>query len=128
MAAGDIKGEDVVILKLLAGAAVAKGEVVQLVLADGDYIPAADTTLGKFAVAIEAAADAAEFRAVVKGPVEVTATAAAIAKGALVAAGDTGKVIQADAAAILGIGEIVGTALEAFASGGVQTVYVGLVA
>ena len=126
MAAGDIKDERAVVMDLLAGGAVAKGEVVHLVLADGDYVPAADAAIGKFAVAIEAAADTEMFRAVIYGAVEVTATAAAIAKGALVMAGNTGKVAKADAAGCAG-GEVVGTAMEAFASGGVQTIWVGLI-
>lgn len=127
MAAGDIKDERVVVMTLLAGGAVAKGEVVHLVLADGDYVPAADTNIGKFAVAIEAAADTEEFRAVIYGPVEVTAINAAIAKGALVMAGSTGKVAKADANGCA-VGEVLGTAMEAFGANGVQTVYVGLIA
>ena len=127
MAAGDIKDERVVVMTLLAGGAVAKGELVHLVLADGDYVPAADTNIGKFAVAIEAAADAENFKAVVWGPVEVTATSAAIAKGALVMAGSTGKVAKSDANG-MAVGEVVGTAIEAFASGGVQTIWLGLIA
>ena len=126
MAAGDIKDERAVVMTLLAGAAVAKGEVVHLVLADGDYVPAANEDIGKFAVAIEAAADTEDFRAVIYGPVEVTATAVAIAKGALVMAGTTGKVAKADANGCA-VGEVLGTAMEAFGSGGVQTIWLGLI-
>jgi hypothetical protein len=126
MAAGDIKGDQAVVLDLLAGGAVAKGELVHLVLADGDYVPAGDAAIGKFAVAIEAAADTEMFKAVIYGPVDVTATAVAIANGALVMAGNTGKVAKADAAGCAG-GEVVGTAMEAFGSGGVKTIWVGLV-
>ena len=126
MAAGDIKDERAIILELLAGATIAKGAVVHLVLADGDYVPAADADIGKFAVAIEAAADTATFRAVIYGAVEVTATNAAIANGALVMAGTTGKVAKADAIGCAG-GEVLGTAMEAFGANGVQTIWVGLV-
>ena len=126
MAVGDIKDERAVVLTLLAGATITKGAVVHLVLADGDYVPAADADIGKFAVAIEAAADTEDFRAVIYGPVEVKATAAGIAKGALVMAGNTGLVAKADAAGAAG-GEVVGTAMEAFGSGGTQTIWVGLV-
>ena len=127
MTAGDIKDERVVVMDLLAGAAIAKGDVVHLVLADGDYIPAVDADIGKFAVAIEAAVDTAEFKAVVYGPVEVKATNAGIANGALVMAGTTAKVAKADAAGCAG-GEVLGTAMSAFGANGSQTIWLGLIA
>ena len=55
--------------------------------------------------------------------VEVTAIAATIAQGQLVMAGTTGKVALADLAAE---NEVLGTAMEAFGSGGTQTIWVGL--
>jgi len=127
MAAGDIKDERVVILTLTAGAAVAKGQVVNL-QTDGKYDPCAASGKGKFAVAIEAASgDTVEFRAVVWGPVEVTATAAAIPKGAIVMADTAGTVTKTDWVAGTITAEHVGTAMEAFGSGEVQTIWVGLV-
>jgi len=148
MAAGDVKDERAVVVDLTAGAAVVKGEVVHLEADDGKWDPVVDGDVGKFAVAIEAAAaEDAKFRAVVWGPVEVTATAAAIAKLENVVAGSTGKVKKAAAMAVLDAPASyvettiqteydkildprlsVGTAMEAFASGGVQTIWVGLVA
>ena len=128
MAAGDIKDERVVVLTLTAGVAVAKGQVVHLET-DGKYDPCAASDKGKFAVAIEAASgDTVEFRAVVWGPVEVTATAAAIAKGALVMADTAGAITETDWATGTICAEHVGTAMEAFGSGGVQTIWLGLIA
>jgi len=127
MAAGDIKDERVVVIELTAGAAVAKGQVVHLET-DGKWDPSAAGDKGKFAVAIEAAAaDGNTFKAVIWGPVEVTATAAAIAKGAIVMADTAGAVTETDWAAGIVTAEHVGTAMEAFASGGTQTIWLGLV-
>ena len=147
MAAGDIKDERAVVVTLTAGAAVEKGQVVHLEPDDEKWDPVVDGDVGKFAVAIEAAAaDDDEFRAVVWGPVEVTATAAAIKKLVNVVAGTTGKVKKAAAMVVLDApatyGEAtlqteldkildprltVGSTMEAFASGGVQTIWLGLV-
>ena len=124
MAAGDIKDERAVVVELTAGEAIAKGQVVHLE-ADGYWDPAILTDTGKFAVAIEAAAGAlSKFRGVIWGPVEVTATAAEIPKGAQVMAGSTGLVVLSDWGVY---GETLGTTMEAFASGGVQTIWMGLV-
>lgn len=122
MAAGDMKGPCKVI-KVTSGAAVAVGQVVHIG-ADGYWGPAADADVGKFGVALDAASGSGEeIRIVIEGPVEVTATAAAIAKGAHVMAGAGGLVAEADHAAAY---DIVGTALDAFASGGTATVHVGM--
>lgn len=119
MAAGDIKG-DAVVTVLTAGAAVTKGQVVAL-QADGKYDPCTDAMKGKFAVAVEAASgDTVTFRAVIRGFVEVTATAAAIAKGARLMAGTTGLVAAND---FLVYGEDLGWAFEAIASGGSGTIH-----
>lgn len=124
MAAGDIKGEEAVVIKLTAGAAVTKGQVVHFE-ADGKFDAVVDTDTGKFAVAIEASSgDTVAFRACIWGRVEVTATAATIAEGQLVMAGTTGKVAAAD---LVAQDEVLGTAMEAFASGGTQTIWLGLV-
>lgn len=71
MAAGDIKGDEAVVVVLTAGAAVTKGQVVHYE-SDGYYDPVAELDYGPFAVAIDAAAAAAAtFRAVIWGRVEV---------------------------------------------------------
>lgn len=76
-------------------------------------------------MAIEAIASAAVGRVCIWGRVEVTATAAAIAKGQLVMSGTTGLVAAADATGE-GLGEVVGTAMEAFTSEASATIWVGL--
>lgn len=125
MAAGDVKGDNAIIIKLVAGAAVAKGQLVDM-QTDTFFDPSAAGATGKFAVAIEAAAAAAdEFRAVVYGEVEVTASAAAISKGTTVIAADTGLVAKVAVPASTWL--IAGTTMEAFASGGTGTIFVGLV-
>lgn len=147
MAVGDIKGEEAIVQVLTAGTAVTKGDVVHLE-SDGKWDPVVLTDKGKFAVAIEAAAaDGAEFRAVVWGRVEVTATAATIAAWQNVVAGSTGKIVaaadmvaldapasyaevgvQAEFDKILDPRIFVGTVTEAFGSGATGTLWVGLVA
>lgn len=122
MAAGDVKGPEAVVITVTAGAAVTQGQLVHLE-ADGKWDPTADTDTGKFGVACEAAsADGVAFKCCVYGPVEVTASAAAIAKGSYVEA-DAGVV---KAAALTAYGEVVGFAMEAFASGETKTIWVGV--
>ena len=147
MAIGDIKGPEAIVMKLTAGAAVTKGQVVHLEPDDGKWDPVVGGDSGKFAVAIEAAAaEDDEFRAVVWGRVEVTATAATIAELENVIAGSTGKVVKAvvmtvlDAPASYGEANMqteldkilntrltVGTTMEAFGSAGSGTIFVGMV-
>jgi len=121
MAAGDIKDPAInICIKVTAGAAVAKGDLVHIEADDGKWDPTADQDLGKFGVAMEAAAaDGDSFMCCVYGPVEVTATAAAIGKGQYVEA-DAAKI---KIAAMTAYGEIVGWAMEAFASGETQTIF-----
>lgn len=122
MAAGDVKGPEAVVITVTAGAAVTKGQLVHLE-ADGKWDPTVDTDTGKFGVACEAAsADGVSFKCCVYGPVEVTASAAAIAKGSYVEA-DAGVV---KAAALTAYGEVAGFAMEAFASGETKTIWVGV--
>ena len=126
MAIGDIKGDEAIVMELTAGAAITVGQVVHKE-SDGKWDPVVDTDTGKFAVAIEAASgDAVTFRAVVWGRVESTADAGAadITQGELVMAATTGDLAPADHGAI---GEVVGTMMEAVASSGTGTVWVGLV-
>jgi hypothetical protein len=125
MAAGDLKGDECVVITVTSGAAITAGQVVHLE-ADGYWYPCADADTGKFGVALDAASAAAEtIRVCIWGRVEVTATAATIAKGECVMAGASGAIVASDYGAV---GENVGTAMEAFpASGGTGTVWIGLV-
>lgn len=124
MAAGDLKGEECVVITVTSGAAITKGQVVHLE-ADGKWDPAVLTDLGKFGVALEAASAADEtIRVCIWGRVEVTATAATIAKGATVMAGAGGTVLASDYGVY---GETLGTAMEAFSASGTGTVWIGMV-
>ena len=123
MAIGDLKGSECVVIEVTAGATVTVGQVVFIQPVDMKWDPAVTTSVGKFGVALDAAADTEKMRVCIWGRVEVTATAAAIGKGELVEAGNTGLV----AAAVLTVfGEVVGTAMEAFGSGETHTIWVGL--
>ena len=123
MAIGDLKGDECKVITGIAGATVTKGQTVHLE-SDGFWDPVVDTDTGKFGVAIEAAASAAEVRVCIWGPVETTAWGAAIKAGAVAMAASTGYVITTDNGAV---GENVGTAMTAFDSSGVGTLWVGLV-
>ena len=123
MAAGDLKGEECICEYVTAGIAVAKGDLVHLE-ADGKWDPCAADDTGKFGVATEAAsADGVSFRCCVYGRVEVTASAAAIAKGEYLEAGGAGIV---RAAVLTVYGEVAGFAFEAFGSSGTATMFVGV--
>lgn len=126
MAIGDIKGDDAIVMVMTAGATITKGQVVHIE-ADGYWDPVVDTDIGKFGVAVEAITSGETGKILVRGKVEVTATAATIAEGELVMAGTTGLVAKADATGA-GLGEVLGTAMTSFGSSGVGTIYVGLVA
>lgn len=121
MAAGDIKDpEKCICIKVTAGVAIAKGDLVHIEADDKKWDKTADADLGSFGVAMEAAAaDGDTFMCCIYGPVEVTATAAAIGKGQYVEA-DAGLV---KVAAMTNPYEVVGKALEAFASGETQTIF-----
>jgi len=119
---GEIKGLEAVVSTLTVGATTAVGDIIHLE-ADGKYDPVVGTDKGKFAVALDAGTDGTSVRAVIWGRVTVTATAAVIKKGSLVMAGDTGKAAASNAGAV---GEVIGTAMEEFASGAVGTIWVGL--
>ena len=122
MAVGDIKGPEAVVVELTAGATVAVGDVI-VHETDDKFDPCVDNDRGKFAVAITAGADGEAIRAVIWGPVEVTATAAVIGMGELCMAGTTACVTAEDYVVPYGA---VGTAMTAFGSGGTGTVWVGL--
>jgi len=122
MAAGDIKGDEAVVMMITPGETIAKGQVVD-VSANGTFKVAVDTDVGKFAVAIEAMTSGTDARAVVWGRVEVTATAAIIYAGQVVMAATGGKVIKSDYGAA---GEGIGIAMEDIGSAETGTIWVGL--
>lgn len=123
MAVGDLKGEECIVIKALAGGAVAIGDLVHIE-ADGYWDKTIDTDKGKFGVALDAAAAEKDpIRVCVYGPVEVASSAAAVNAGDYVEA-DAGVV---KTAALTEYGEVVGTALTSVgAAGGNLTVFVGL--
>jgi hypothetical protein len=128
MAVGDVKGEDYEIIYVVFGSAVAIGQVVHIE-ADGYWDAVVDGDKGKFGVALDAGTVGTSGRVLIRGKVEVKATAAAIAKGELVMAGYTtgvedGLVAKTDHGAV---GENVGTAMEAAIASANLTIYVGLV-
>jgi len=122
MAAGDIKGDEAVVIMVTPGETVAKGQVIDA-SANGSFYIADDSGNGKFAVAIEAMTSGTDARAVVWGRVEVTATSAAIHAGQAVMAASGGKVILADYGYA---DEQVGMAMEAIESAKTGTVWIGL--
>jgi len=127
MAAGDLRGKCEVI-PVTAGATVVKGDVVHIEMDDGKWDPVVDTDTGKFGVAITGGADTETIWVVVKGKVDVTASAAAIKKGAYVIAASTGMVATVGTISETTVmGTLVGMAEEAFGSSGVQCINVGLV-
>lgn len=128
MAVGDIKGDNAIIITVTSGVAIAIGDVCHIE-ADGYWDVCTTGDTGKFGVALDAASGAAEnIRMLIFGEVEVKATAAVIAKGAYVIAGTTGYVVDAGTISETTVmGTIVGTAMEAFESGGLGTIFVGLV-
>jgi hypothetical protein len=123
MAAGDIKGIDIIVISGTLGAATTVGQVVHLE-PDGKWDPVTDSDKGKFGVALDAGGDTETARILIWGPVEVTATAVEIVKGSPVMAGAAGAVCASDYGVI---GENVGTAIEGIAASGVGTIWVGLV-
>lgn len=127
MAVGDLKGPECITIKVAAGAAVARGDLVHIE-ADGYWDKTAAGDIGKFGMALDpAAAEGDIIRVCVYGPCEVKASNAAIAKGELVVA-DAGMVKKAgtlDATSIVGL--LVGTAMDTFAANGNGVVWIGLV-
>lgn len=125
MAVGDLKGPECVVIEVTAGATTTVGQVVQLE-SDGKWDPTAAGDMGKFGVALDAAVDTGLMRVCIWGRVEVTATAAAIAKGAIVMSGAAGAVTETDWAAGTVTAENIGTAMEAIGSAETGTVWIGL--
>lgn len=122
MAIGDIKGPEAVVIEVTAGDTVTVGQTVHLET-DGKWDPVVDTDTGKFGVALDAAVDTGTMRVVIWGRVETT-TKDTTVKGEVMMAGTTGYVTPTDHGAI---GENVGTMMEAAASLGTATLWVGLV-
>ena len=125
MAIGDLKGDECIVVTGTCGVTLTKGQAVHLE-ADGFWDSVVDNDVGKFGVAIEAAAtgETSEVRVCIWGPVECTATGTAIKQFSALMPGTTGKVSLTDNAAV---GEAFGTAMTAFDASGVGTVFVGLV-
>jgi len=129
VSSGDLKSvEDAIVIDVTSGTAIVKGDVCHLE-SDGFWDPVTTADCGKFGVALDAASGAAELvRMLIWGEIEVKATAAAIAKGALIIAGTTGFVVDAGTISETTVlATIVGTAMTAFDSGGQGTIWVGLV-
>ena len=127
MTAGDVKGDEMEIWELTAGSAIAKGGLVHIE-SDGYWDPCTTGSLGKFAVAIEAADGAASlFRAVVKGKVEVDCSGN-VAKGARGIAGTLGTVASQLFTDESGNNVYAaGTFTEAGTDAGTATFFVGLI-
>ena len=120
MAAGDLKGEEVITIEVTTTEAVVKGDVVHWEAANDWQIGAlADT--GPKGVAIDVSANSL-IKVCIWGRVEVTADTTTIDKGQRVGAGAAGDV-SANATA----GQMMGTAMEDFAANGNGTIWVGLV-
>jgi len=127
MAAGDVKGDEAVILAVTAGIAIVKGDLVHLE-SDGYWDPTTTDDIGKFGVAIEAASGAAEtVRVVIWGPVEVDCSGN-VSKGALGQPGLTGQVATQSFTNDSSGNTIAGTFMESGTDLGTATFWVGLVA
>jgi hypothetical protein len=123
MAAGDIKGPEVVVIYATLGATTTKGQVVHIE-ADNKWDPVADADTGKFGVALEAGDDTEEVPIAIWGRVEVTDSGVGVAKGEVVMAATAGTIAATDHGAV---GENIGTAMEAFDASGNGTVWIGMV-
>lgn len=125
MTAGDLRGEEVVIIEVTYGATVTVGQAVHIE-SDGKWDPVADADTGKFGVALDAGGDTETGRVVIWGRVEATngSTTTSIKKGSAVMAGASGTVVTTDHGAI---GENIGTAMEEIAASTAGTIWVGLV-
>jgi hypothetical protein len=127
MTVGDIKGPEVIELRVTYGATVAIGDVVHLEADDGKWDPVADNDKGKFGVARTAGADTEEGAVIIYGRAEVKASGATIAKGELVIPSSTAVVKKYAVATDASGNTVIGTAMEAFDASGNGTIFVGLV-
>ena len=124
MAAGDLKGEEAIVIKVMPLENIAKGQVAEC-SANGQFMIGAAGAFGKAAVAVEALVAGTKGEACIYGRVEVTATAAAI---------KAGQAVMFDAAGTVSLDdepdtrpERIGTAMEDFASSAKGTIWLGLV-
>ena len=124
MAAGDLKGEEAIVIMVTPMVNVAKGQVIEC-SANGEFIIGTTGAFGKAAVAVEALTAATDGLACIWGRVEVAATAATIFAGQAVMYGAAGEVAIDDEPDTRP--ERVGTAMEDFASEGNGTIWLGLV-
>lgn len=124
---GILMGPECVVIKAAAGGAVAVQDIVHIE-ADGYWDKTASGDVGKFGVALDAAAAEGDIiRICIWGRCKVKASAAAIAKGEYLIA-DAGVVKKAgtiDATTL--VGALVGTAVEAFAASGESIAWIGMV-
>lgn len=126
MAAGEIRGAEIVPIVVTYGATVAFGDVVHLE-ADGKWDPVAAGDTGKFGVAIDAGVDTDTGRVVILGRMDVlNGSTTVIPKGATVMPYGSACVMLATAPATTSIVGIVGTAMDEIAASSAGTVYVGL--
>lgn len=120
MAAGDIKGEEAIVIEVTADEAIAKGNVVHWEAANSWKVGAlADA--GPKAVAVDASANGL-VSICIWGRVEVIADTTVIDKGQTVGAGAAGDV-SANAVST----QAFATAMEDLAANGKGTIWVGLV-
>lgn len=120
MAAGDLKGEEAIVIEVTTTEAVVKGNVVHWEAANDWQIGALDD-VGPKAVAIDVSANSL-IKVVIWGRVEVIADTTTIDKGQTVGAGAAGDV-SANATST----QAFATAMEDFAANGNGTIWVGLV-
>ena len=123
MAIGDLKGPECVVVEVTAGATVTVGQVVHIESDDGKWNPCATTDTGKFGVALDAADDTETMRVCIWGRVETISENTSF-EFQVMMSGATGYVTPTDDGST---GENVGTMMQACASLGTGTLWVGLV-
>ena len=122
MVVGDIKDERAIVIPVIYGDTVTKGQVIHEET-DGKWDPGALADTGNKAVAIDSGVDTGEGRAVIWGAVEVTNDdAIALRIGNTVGAGAAG-----DASYNITAGQAFATVMEPIAADGIGTIWVGLV-
>ena len=124
MAAGDLKGEEAIVIMITPMVNATKGQVMEC-SANGQFIIGTTGAFGKAVVATQAMVAGTDNLACIWGRVEVAATAAAIYAGQAVMYGAAGEVAIDDEPDTRP--ERVGTAMEDFESNGNGTIWLGLV-
>lgn len=126
MAAGEIRGEEIVVIVVTYGNTIAIGDAVHLE-ADGYWDPVAAGDTGKFGVALDAGVVTDTGRVAILGRMDIlNGSTTVIPKGATVMPYGAGCVMLATAPATTSIVGIVGTAMDEIAASSAGTVYVGL--